>query len=448
LPDRSQNNGERGRQRPWHLAAILGAALLLGAFSAHAAKAGDRSKQKRAAESERAQLQQKLDALKRDIQKTETARDKAADELAKSEQAISETNRRLFELAEEQRQTEATLAELSAQQSQLNQSVSAQRQQLERMLREQYMSGGEDRVKLLLSGDDPNRISRELRYLSYVSKAQAQMIDTLRVKLRDVETNKSETQNAKDELDAIAEETRTQRAALEQEKAKRTALLAQLSGKLAAQRKEAGKIQRDEQRLSSLVDKLTKLIEQQQREEAMRAAQRKAHRPKHAAKQTNKKNDSDSAPEKFTGRNELSPEPSVQPGGNSTPFASLRGRLRLPVRGELAAKFGAKREDGPAWKGLFIRAAEGAEVKAVAAGRVVFADWLRGFGNLIIVDHGDQYLTIYGYNQAVLKHAGDTVKAGDVIATAGNSGGNAQSGLYFEMRHQGRAFDPLEWVVR
>ena len=125
----------------------------------------------------------------------------------------------------------------------------------------------------------------------------------------------------------------------------------------------------------------------------------------------------------------------------------MRGRLRLPVRGDLIAKFGSKRGEGPNWKGLFIRAEEGSEVKAVAAGRVVFAEWLRGFGNLIIVDHGSQYMTIYGNNQSVLKHAGDTVKSGDVIASTGNSGGNEQSGLYFEMRHQGRAFDPLSWVT-
>jgi septal ring factor EnvC (AmiA/AmiB activator) len=125
----------------------------------------------------------------------------------------------------------------------------------------------------------------------------------------------------------------------------------------------------------------------------------------------------------------------------------LRGQLRSPVKGELIARYGSKRADGPSWKGLFIRAAEGAEVKAVAAGKVVYAEWLRGFGNLVIIDHGGQYMTIYGNNQAVLKHAGDNVKSGDTIASAGNSGGNEQSGLYFEIRHQGRAFDPLTWMA-
>ena len=120
----------------------------------------------------------------------------------------------------------------------------------------------------------------------------------------------------------------------------------------------------------------------------------------------------------------------------------------MPVKGELLATFGAKRSEGPNWKGLFIKAAEGTEIRASAAGEVIFSDWMRGFGNLIIIDHGAQYMTIYGNNQSLLKRPGDRIKAGEVIATAGNSGGNEQSGLYFEMRHQGRALDPLTWMNR
>jgi septal ring factor EnvC (AmiA/AmiB activator) len=120
--------------------------------------------------------------------------------------------------------------------------------------------------------------------------------------------------------------------------------------------------------------------------------------------------------------------------------------MQAPVSGRVAATFGSKRGDGPSWKGVFIRAPEGAAIKAIAGGRVVFAEWLRGFGNLIIVDHGGQYMSIYGNNQSLLKRAGDVVKAGESIASVGNSGGNEESGLYFELRHQGRAFDPAGWV--
>jgi septal ring factor EnvC (AmiA/AmiB activator) len=98
------------------------------------------------------------------------------------------------------------------------------------------------------------------------------------------------------------------------------------------------------------------------------------------------------------------------------------------------------------WKGLFIRASNGEEVKSIAAGRVVFADWLRGFGNLMIVDHGSGYMSLYGNNESIHKRVGDSVNSGDTIAAVGNSGGNADSGLYFELRHQGKPFDPLNWV--
>ena len=139
--------------------------------------------------------------------------------------------------------------------------------------------------------------------------------------------------------------------------------------------------------------------------------------------------------------NERTPEAS--PAGD---FVRQKGALRLPTRGVVSNRFGSPRQEGSTWKGLFIRAPQGSEVKAIAGGRVVFADWMRGFGNLLIVDHGDNYLSIYGYSDAVLKDVGDRVRGGDSIATAGSSGGNAESGLYFELRHRGEPIDPLKWV--
>jgi len=320
----------------------------------------------------------------------------------------------------------------------------------------------------LLSGDNPNRINRDLQYMGYVSQAQTKLLESLQVNLRAVETNKADTQNAKDDLDDIAQEAREQKTVLEKEKARRATLLTQLSSKLATQRKEAGNIQRDEQRLAGLVEHLSSLIEEQRkadaaaqekrRQEQLARAQKERNSEQNRQRATREKNgmkgtiknadtiDDDVAPTKSLARNELTPEAGVQDGVFPKAFNALRGHLHLPVKGDLITKFGSKRGDGPNWKGLFIRTAEGAEVKAIAGGRVVFAEWLRGFGNMIIVDHGDQYMSIYGNNQAVLKRAGDTVKTGDIIANAGNSGGNEQSGLYFEMRHQGRAFDPIGWL--
>ena len=455
------------------LAACAVALLITTAGAAHAAKLSERNRQPQAAETERAALRNKLSALKRDISRTESAKTDAGDALADSEAAISEANRSLRELAQEQRQTEARLQALSKEHTALARKADAQRGQLAKLLRDHYVTGNEDRVKLLLSGDNPNRINRDLQYMGYVSKAQAQLLDTLRTSLQAVEQNKTQAQDAKDELDEIAQEQQEQKKLLEKEKARRAALLSQLSTKLAAQRKQAGKVERDEQRLSGLVDRLAKLIEEQrqadiaaakQRQQAAKAAQaaraEQLARKKALAKAKNQAPnrpaltphnpdaiDADENPSKALAHNELVPDANVQAGVFPASFSALRGRLRLPLKGDLIAKYGSRRGDGPNWKGLFIRAPEGTEVKAVAGGRVIFAEWLRGFGNLIIIDHGQQYMTIYGNNQAVLKRAGDPVKAGDVIASAGNSGGNEQSGLYFEMRHEGRAFDPLGWIT-
>jgi septal ring factor EnvC (AmiA/AmiB activator) len=128
---------------------------------------------------------------------------------------------------------------------------------------------------------------------------------------------------------------------------------------------------------------------------------------------------------------------------------TLRGALKFPAHGELVARFGVPRDgSGPAWKGWFIRAAGGTPVAAVAAGRIVYSDWLRGFGNLVIVDHGEGFMSLYGNNDALLQQVGDQVVAGQPIAQAGSSGGALESGVYFEWRHNGVALDPKEWFGR
>jgi len=498
----------------WRAGAMLCLALLLASGAAHGAKPTERSKQKAAAEAQRAGLQQKLTALKRDISVTESAKDDAADTLAESEEAISNANRSLRDLAQEQNETGVKLTALGREREQLAATVNKQKGQLSELLREQYVAGNEDRIKLLLSGDNPNRINRDLQLMAYVSQAQARLLESLRTNLAAVEKNQAEVQNAKDELEEIAQEERDQKALLVQEKARRATLLANLSQRLVAQRKEAGNVERDEQRMGNLVDKLGKMIAEQAAAEAaekkrqeLLAAQRaaakaaadakaaeekrqrlaaarakaearaQAERERIAKEQQNKSGkikpqtpaqtpapavkldpiDNDEPPP--VAKVEPKPEPKPEPAPAAAPprpslgpaapdgaFVSLKGQLRAPLSGKVEVRFGSKRGDGPSWKGVFIRASEGTEVHAIAGGRVVFSDWLRGFGNLIIVDHGGQYMSIYGNNQSLLKRAGETVKAGDAISTAGNSGGNEESGLYFELRHQGRAFDPAGWV--
>ena len=451
-----------------HSLAILFTAFALNCLATQSVagaepKSADRARQKQQAEQERTELRRKLDDLKTDIVKTEKAHGNAADALASSEKAISNANRTLRELVAEQQRTQQKLQLLSQDLRQLEAAVAQQRKRLEKMLREQYQAGQEDRLRLLLSGDNPNRIAREMRYLGYVSAEQVKAIEKLQQDIAAVEANKADAEEARAALEDIAAEQREQKALLEKEKSKRKVLVAQLSDKLSVQRKQAGNLARDETRLSELVDRLAVMIAQQRKaeeEEARRRARSKAEaatREKALAEKTRKENkeskgratastkpaESAKTPERAE---QVAPEPPPPPDGNA--FAALRGKGKLPVKGELAATFGAKRADGPSWKGIFIKAGEGSDVHAAGAGEVIFADWMRGFGNLIIVDHGGQHLSIYGNNQSLLKRPGDRVKAGDIIATVGNSGGNEHSGLYFELRHQGRAIDPLAWLNR
>ena len=465
------------------LCGLLMSVIVSGAAQA-APRQTERSKQKAAAEASRAAIQQKLGALKKDISRTESEKEDAADELSESEEKISDATRALRELAEEQAATNAKLKDLASEQERLTKTIASQKQQLAKMLREHYVAGNEDRIKLLLSGDNPNRINRDLQLMAYVSQAQAKLLNSLRGNLAAVEANHASTQNAKDELEEIAEEQRDQKALLEKEKAKRATLLANLSSKLVNQRKQASSLERDEQRMTGLVDQLTRIIREQEiaaaaerkRQQALAEARAKAaaeakakalarakalqaerERLAREAARTGKPAKPLPVPEEPKVAAEPAPEEKAPPPQRradtalasnlpSGAFESLRGRMPAPVAGRVAARFGTKRADGPAWRGVFVKAPQGTDVRAVAPGRIAYARGMRGWGNVIIINHGGEYLSIYGFNETLLKHEGDTVKAGDVIASAGNTGGNEESGLYFELRHLGKPIDPAGWV--
>ncbi|NNG24131.1 peptidoglycan DD-metalloendopeptidase family protein [Massilia sp. ML15P13] len=449
---------------------------------AYAQRQTDRSRQKLTAEKQRAGIQQRLQAIKREIARTESEKEDAADELAESEAAISDANRALRDLAEEQDVTSTRVNDLALEQERLAQTIVNQKKQLSSLLREHYVAGNEDRIKLLLSGDNPNRINRDLQMMAYVSQAQAKLLGSLRTNLAQVEANRDKVENAQQELQEIADEQRDQKALLEKEKGRRSALLQDLSSKLSDQRKQADRLQRDEQRMSGLVDRLTRLLREQaeaeqRRQVALAAARAKAEAEEKARALARAKAAADKAERERIARQnakpgtkpkpEPEPEPpkvaeqpkpvekptapppaevTLAPAAPSGAFASLKGRLSVPVSGSIAARFGARRGEGPTWKGMFIKAPEGTEIRAVGPGRVVHADWMRGFGNLIIIDHGGEYLSIYGNNSALLKRPGDMVRAGEAVASAGNTGGNEESGLYFELRHRGKAFDPASWI--
>ena len=406
--------------------------LVLCANTSFAAKKID------AAKDDLSDVKQKIEALKKELDSNQAAHHDAADALKESETAISAANQKIRDIAIKQKLNQGTLKDLKKQSLSINEQLAEQQKALSQMLYNQYAQGEQSYTKLILQNKNPAQVSRDLKYQSYIEQAHAKLIDDMQGNLNTVKKLHSETSEKLQEvldLKAVEESERKQLVVQKQEKAN---VVKSLSSQIAAQRSEIKKLKRDEESLSNLVEKLAKI--------AIVPRKKKPSKHQQASNKSEKSDDRPAIekPGEPLAKNEETPDNSY----NGVSFASLKGKLKLPVRGELANRFGSTREDsGVSWKGLFIRASEGADVKTVADGRVVFADWMRGFGNLIIVDHGGGYMSLYGNNQSVLKHEGDEVNAGDTIAAVGNSGGNESNGLYYELRRQSKPFDPMSWSV-
>jgi len=345
---------------------------------------------------ELASLRNRIGSLQKELERTTESKSEAADALRESEMAISDSNRRLRDLGRRQQNAGDDLARLQEQSSRLKKDMRALEANLADLLYAQYLGGRQEYLELLLGNGDPNQAARDLQYYGYIARNRAAWLSALRGNLAQLDAISAQLKQKSDELTVLRNDAARQQSALEQDRRIRQQLLQRISARIRLQNREMERLQRNENRLSQLVEKLARMFAQ----------------------------------------------------SNASPFESLKGKLAMPVKGKVSNKFGARRPDGAvAWKGWFLRTPSGQEVRAVAAGKVVFADWLRGFGNLLIIDHGKGYMSLYGNNETLYKQVGDTLRGGDVIAAAGNSGGNEDSGLYFELRHEGKPLDPAKWVA-
>ncbi|MEI6228073.1 MAG: peptidoglycan DD-metalloendopeptidase family protein [Methylophilaceae bacterium] len=378
-------------------------------------------------------VQQRLEALKKQLSSSQEAHKDAADALKDSEVAISHANKKLYEINQRQQQNKDTLAQLASDSISANQTLSQQQQLLSSQLYQQYIHGKQSYVQMILQSEHPSEIARDVYYYSYIAKARAELIIKMQGSLDKINQLNAATAAAQQQVLILKQKQVETRQSLESQKREKSKVVSSLSQQIAAQRGEIKKLSQDEKQLSQLVKRLASI-----RPSSPRKPSAPDSPDQSAIKETASQNRSTKT---VIANNTL---PSNEFAGGS--FSSLKGKLRLPIRGEVSNRFGASREDsGISWKGLFIRANAGTEVKAVANGQVVFADWLRGFGNLIILDHGDGYMSLYGNNQALLKAVGSNVRTGDTIAAVGNSGGNESNGLYYELRRQSLPFDPLSW---
>ncbi len=375
-------------------------------------------------------LRTRLLNLQKNYQATQENKQEASDGLRQSERAISESTRQLREMEERLKNARSSLQEVVADARSTEARIQQQQERLGHVLKGSYQHGQADALKLILNGADPNQSARDLQYLAALTRAQLTLIASLRADLARLDSLHQAAAEKTQTLVQIRQAQQTEQKKLVADKQGRQQVLQKLSSQIRQQRREIATLQRDQSRLTELVERLARAV---------------ARPPKP------KKRHSVSASKTGTAGTQSRPVAVVtatpEPYQAGKSFAGLKGLLRLPVQGELMNRFGAPREEGGIrWKGLFIRAASGAAVKAIAVGQVVFSDWLRGFGNLIIVDHGEGYMSLYSNNESLYKQVGDAVRPGDAIAAVGNSGGQTEPGLYFEMRHQSRPFNPLGWV--
>ncbi len=407
-------------------ACLLAAALLLAlplAASAQSAKptraqaAKNQANAQKQLESTRARIQ----ALSSEQKKLEGERDAAAGELRHIDEVVARAQRELHDTEAQIAAQETALVELQARRSQLEASLSKQRAELAALLRSAYALGNQKELQLLLEQDRVGDLARALAYHRYFERARKQRIGQLDAELSELATVAAQIEQRKAELLAAQSKQRGEGQRLAAQKAERSRVVDTLDARYRDRTARLGALGRDEKNTVALLAKLQKLMA------ALPPPAPRKPPVNHAA-----------APK---GGAALPP----RPAGNAV--ASAAG-LRLPLQGTVLAGYRGTMPDGHQSQGLLIAGNAGAQVQAVRAGRVAYADWLKGYGLLLILDHGGGWMSLYAFNDALLKNTGDEVQAGDAIATVGSSGGQGRPALYFELRKDGQPADPATWLRR
>jgi len=374
------------------------AALLGGAQDGLAQDAnGELTKVK---ERELEDVRERISDLKESMDVSAAERDRLTAQLQELEVAISEQRLRLKDIERQQafatnkkQQLDADLGEREAHLDEESVALAAQ-------VRAAYMSGSQEKIRLLLNQRDPATLGRLMAYYRYLNDYRAQNIAAVIEQIRKLDELRSQIAAEEARLNELAATRYAELTRLNESQEERATLLAALKKKINDEGQEVERLAAQEKDLTRLIAELTSIL-------------------------------------------------SDYPISSEQPFSEHKGKLTWPVAGTLLHDFGQPRVGGNIkWNGVVLAAPRGREVRAIYHGRIAFADWLAGMGLLVIVDHGDGYMTLYGYNETILKSAGDWVAPGDVIATVGDSGGQSQSSLYFELRSGTRPVNPRRWITR
>ena len=373
--------------------------LFLAATSAASAQdpSGELAKVK---ERELEQVRERISDLKKSMDKASSQRDRLTGELQDIEVAISEQRIRINEIEREQRFTEKKKRALDADLVEREAHLDEESGELAAQIRAAYMSGSQEKIKLLLNQRDPATLGRLMAYYRYLNDYRADNITAVMEEIKKLDELRSQIAAEEARLARLAKSRYAELTELNGSQEERQLLLAGLQKKIANEGQEVDKLAAEEQDLTRLIAELTSIL-------------------------------------------------SDYPISSEQPFSRHKGKLTWPIAGTLIHDFGQPRVGGKIkWNGVVLAAPRGREVRAVYHGRIAFSDWLAGMGLLVIVDHGEGYMTLYGYNETILKNAGDWVAPGDVIATVGESGGQSQPSLYFELRKGTRPVNPRQWVTK
>jgi len=351
-------------------------------------------------EQELEEVRQRISELKKNIDGRVASRDRLTAELQDAEVAIAERRIRLKELEREREYSAKRKAELEAQLATREAELDEESTELAEQVRAAYMSGSQERIKLLLNQRDPATLGRLMAYYGYFNDYRADNIEVVSAAIRELAELHGQVAAEEARISDLAKARYAELTELNTAQERRQALLASLQDKIADEGREVDRLAAQEKDLSRLITELTSIL-------------------------------------------------SDYPIRSEEPFSGYKGRLTWPVAGRLLHDYGQPRASNRLkWNGVVLAAPRGQEVRSVYHGRVIFADWLAGLGLLVIVDHGESYMTLYGYNETVLKNTGDWVAPGDVIATVGDSGGQTQASLYFEIRRGTQPVNPRQWVTR
>ncbi|HEX4299232.1 MAG TPA: peptidoglycan DD-metalloendopeptidase family protein [Gammaproteobacteria bacterium] len=350
--------------------------------------------------------QQQLDKLKTRLTQVQQAQDQALQkreavqvQLRSSERAIASASHEYAELDRQVGAAEGQLGDLQRQKAARRAALDAQKTALAQQMQAAYREGRDSQLRLLLDAQDPESVGRMLAYYDYVNQARAQRIGAVRQQLAALDQVDAHIQLQLGNLKKLRDNRSASLAELQSRGKSRRQLLATLDAGIKNRNAEIARLNKDQQAMQSLVDSLHQAM-------------------------------SDVPAELMQGKR----------------FSTLRGHLLWPVDGRMVDRFGEPRAGGHLhWEGDLIAAPMGTPVRAISQGQVVYADWMPHFGLIVIVDHGEGYLSIYAHNQNVTRQVGDYVKAGEVIAALGDSGGQDGPALYFELRHGNDTLDPRRW---